>query len=300
MPRKSSRLGFTLLELLVVIGIIGLLIALLLPAIQMAREAARRAQCLNNLKQLGVAVHCYHDTWLCLPLGGVTFPGSWAGANQFVRLLPHLDQLAAYDTWNQSEHIWTPDNMQLVSYHLPVLLCPSDVNNDVLESNGWRIGRTSYRANVGSDLAGLFDPGDPTPIRFADVTDGLGKTFLFGEHNNAAARYSLSVYADETGWWLQPAGDCVFSGACRINAELDWTLDWPDIPVILSASSRHPAGANFCMADGSVRFVSENIDSWQLSRADLDAWTGSTPPKPTKLYQWLCTRAGNEVIDSDF
>jgi prepilin-type N-terminal cleavage/methylation domain-containing protein/prepilin-type processing-associated H-X9-DG protein len=136
MSKTASRRGFTLIELLVVIAIIAVLIALLLPAVQSAREAARRAQCTNNLKQLGLAVHNYHSTYNCLPAedmwmgatyGSQTNTGSWGwNASWPVCLLPNLEQSPLYNAYNQG---WAPDQVQnsTVAYNvLAVLLCPSD------------------------------------------------------------------------------------------------------------------------------------------------------------------------------
>ncbi len=158
--KRRSHLGFTLIELLVVIAIIAVLIALLLPAVQAAREAARRSQCINNLKQLGLAVHNYHSTYNALPaecvwMAATNFPtggtagsnGSW-GWNQSwaVVLLPNLEQTPMYNAMNVA---WTPDqpaNSTIAYNNILTLLCPSD-NQKARPNYPW--APTNYAGNQG-------------------------------------------------------------------------------------------------------------------------------------------------------
>jgi prepilin-type N-terminal cleavage/methylation domain-containing protein len=192
-----KRRGFTLIELLVVIAIIGVLIALLLPAVQQAREAARRIQCVNNLKQIGIALHNYHDTAGSLPFGQGGF--GWNDWNPQTFLLPYIEQTAVYNTINfcttcnsanpgQALNT-TSQRMQVSGY-----LCPSDTNR--LTSV---YGHVNYAANAGSNLQffgngfnGLFGwayrPIDTSwanrssnTVNFRDITDGLSNTVAFSE-----------------------------------------------------------------------------------------------------------------------
>ncbi len=304
------RRGMTLVELLVVIFIIGLLSALLLPAIQAASEKARRMQCRNNLKQLGLAVHQYHEAFQSTPLGGCLLQGTDPSVGIFVRLLPYIEQGPLYEQWDQSDWVIAPSNRRLGEAQIATLQCPSNVDSDPIIDDGGlgpiRYGRTSYQGNLGSLTPPQLSAGKhngnfylDSGVRFADITDGLSQTLLFGEHSNSRARWSEP--ADCCVWVSPGLGDSVFTTMSRINAKPDANLAWPDRPVSLGASSGHAGGAHLCLADGSVRFISDNIDSWQLSQADIDAIeTGVEPSQTPRLFQWLSTRNQGEVISGDY
>ncbi len=215
--RKSWRLtrAFTLVELLVVIAIIGILVALLLPAVQAAREAARRTQCVNNLKQVGVGFHNYHDTFRVLPPAYVIQPGGggvhgdpdpetrdagpgWAWGTL---LLPFLEQSALHATFDFNLPCWAPENSEPAQTQLSVFLCPSATNTTrpmvVRNAGGDELatfGRSTYVVNAGRDAPwdyavdsyqGIADGPlyRNSPTRFADVTDGLSNTVFGGEHH---------------------------------------------------------------------------------------------------------------------
>jgi prepilin-type N-terminal cleavage/methylation domain-containing protein len=145
----SRRRGFTLIELLVVIAIIAILIALLLPAVQQAREAARRTQCKNNLKQIGLALHNYHDAHDCFPFGwGGTRPATGSpGYSAISQLLPFFDQAPLYNTINFSLPLTDPANDVPRRQELPILRCPSDFDNPQPNAGG----AINYMANKGSN-----------------------------------------------------------------------------------------------------------------------------------------------------
>lgn len=213
--RKTHRSAFTLIELLVVIAIIATLVAILLPAVQQAREAARRSNCKNNLKQLGLAMHNYHDVHNAFtPAWGLCGNPRGPGANcpsYAMRLLPFLEQSALYDTidWNSPVEGSTTVNAQIRTELLPVFECPSDTQI-VTEagSNMWSQRLRNYVLNIGStrstwnlfgstsytDPNGLTTPNSPgigeirdlaparpMNVRMADVTDGLTNTYMIGE-----------------------------------------------------------------------------------------------------------------------
>ena len=203
---KTHRRGFTLIELLVVIAIIGVLIALLLPAVQSAREAARRAQCTNNLKQVGLALHNYESTNGSLPLGqGPTPTGFWNGWGAHARLLPFLEQQPLYtainfdlprgSSWNSLENI-TAQRTIVAAY-----LCPSD--EDALTNAE---GHNNYYMNTGSlpamstntptglfgGISSAFDPTLYTSklVKFSAIRDGLSNTAAFSERIKGIGRYN--------------------------------------------------------------------------------------------------------------
>jgi prepilin-type N-terminal cleavage/methylation domain-containing protein/prepilin-type processing-associated H-X9-DG protein len=205
------RKAFTLIELLVVIAIIAILVALLLPAVQQAREAARRSQCKNNLKQLGLAIHNYHDIFSVAPMGCTLEGGTIAGQpNQYRRfsaylgMLPYLDQAPLYDATvadldpaGGNTAAWQ-NGVPCVSATLPSILCPSDpksgreagkAHTNYLFSHGdnaWD-QNPAWNGNGGRGIRGFFtcsrnDGQGGTPRKFRDVTDGLTNTIAMGEH----------------------------------------------------------------------------------------------------------------------
>ena len=289
-----TRRGFTLIELLVVIAIIAILIALLLPAVQQAREAARRTQCKNNLKQFGLAIHNYHDVYLAFPPGYIDQNGhteaNW-GWGTYV--LPYIDQAPLFnqlDVGNNGglgEALTVAANLALMSKPLPAFRCPSDTapdintqqqlfdanmtNNQVATSNyvgangagDWSgSGTTPANAN----LKGTFGRNSRSRIR--DFTDGTSNTIVIGErawrvpdpatggNKNCGAGVVFGISSDGT---LPGRRKALSNGIPKINDSSDNAV--PQANCIRGFSSRHEGGAQFLMADGSVRFISENIVS---------------------------------------
>jgi prepilin-type processing-associated H-X9-DG protein len=253
--------------LLVVIAIIGILTAILLPAVQQAREAARRTQCRNNLRQIGLALHNYHDRAGSLPPltvvdGNGHDTGWWSW---IVRILPELDQQPLYAHLNLSENAWARchANKPYTSQRLSVLLCPSDPNSEgVYEANdvcpdGEAYALTSYLGCRGSTGQipdnGVFPAANQT-ARMADISDGTSTTILVGERPADPQAY--------WGWWAaglgvddHGLGDYVldtYEGlyAGDLNGSDDLWHYW----------SAHEGGAHFVMCDGSVQFLSYSID----------------------------------------
>jgi len=278
MHRRRASLGFTLVELLVVIAIIGILIALLLPAVQAAREAARRINCTNNLKQLGLAMHNYHDTHKCFPPGMMliddqgTIAGGWAWG---VFLMPFIEQSPLQDTlsvtkYTLSQVVSDPALLPMLQTRLTVFLCPSSTIEDLREFQGpgsEMVATANYTCSRGYfnySYKNFSPPSDPikknngmyygeSSTRFASVTDGTSSTFACGE------RTVLTAHQDDPSkWpsWCGPGGGGMMntvSSSVSTKLNLDGTS-------IHGFSSDHPDGANFCFADGSVRFVSELIE----------------------------------------
>lgn len=193
----KRRRGFTLIELLVVIAIIAILVALLLPAVQQAREAARRAECKSKMKQLGIALHNYHDVHRCLPgneVGCVKNPGSnanrcWEGWSGIAMLLPFMDQNNLYEGanfntyWNRNQTINGQNNRVVSSTLIVALLCPSDPTARKWTGNS---APTNYMLSAGP-VSSWHRPTGPGPFsresskRFRDFTDGTSNTILAGE-----------------------------------------------------------------------------------------------------------------------
>jgi prepilin-type N-terminal cleavage/methylation domain-containing protein/prepilin-type processing-associated H-X9-DG protein len=241
MSHRRDRSGFTLIELLVVIAIIGVLVALLLPAVQSARESGRRTQCVNNLKQLGLALQNYHDSHGSLPWGQCE-DDHWQDYSTHLAILPYLELGNVYNAFNIDD-IWTPEAMQggaqpgwpantTAQYtKISVFLCPSDM--DRLTT---RFGHNNYGGNSGSSpdsinslgaMNGPFIGADPSAVlntrvfTFADITDGLSQTAAFSEKvkgiGKAIARdplkpTSVVIYVPEVDPMNQPDG---YAAACR-------------------------------------------------------------------------------------
>ncbi len=286
MKRNRSR-GFTLIELLVVIAIIAILIALLLPAVQQAREAARRSTCKNSLKQIGLALHNYHETHKTFPigqmyrgnfdgsptsaLGGPGFAWSWS-------ILPHIDQAPLFKQFNPSVTLAKAPNVTLAQTFLTIFSCPSDdkpnnYNNRAVTQQA----TTSYLAAAGSydgyqggtvgnnpnklRYNGVFERdnrGQPTRIR--DLKDGATNTIMIAEvrwnmDNNG--RNNARLYGDCNASGYADGGTNVIltEGQYKMN----WTQPQGNPQPYRTAGSEHVGGAQFLLGDGSVRFISENI-----------------------------------------
>ncbi|HEV3338965.1 MAG TPA: DUF1559 domain-containing protein [Pirellulales bacterium] len=324
---SRHRKGFTLIELLVVIAIIGILVAMLLPAVQAARESGRRAQCINNLKQFGIAVHNYHDIHKRLPYGkGASFPGApvFARWSQHASLLPHLEQRPLYDILNFNYPPATPgmggvipfmpayanpggQNNVASTYPVPMFLCPSD---GAVSSSVWP-GQNNYAANQGSWLCDRLDTVDPNAIvaptevqtgifgflsrtSFADVLDGVSTTAFFSErlrgNGNPDPRSDIFIIPPQTSlqatwqtctsinpltatpltskWgasWVMGENCCVqYNHVAVPNSYSCGGTGFPgtmsNMAMQVAPSSYHPGGVNVCMGDGTVRFVTSEVD----------------------------------------
>lgn len=282
MPRQRRLRGFTLIELLVVIAIIAILMALLLPAVQQAREAARRMQCKNNLKQLGLALHNYHDTVNRLP--PLTFiPSGWSWSTM---LLPYVDQAPLYNSIAElsgqalpgrtpakgwSAYINSIPAPNPLSTQLSSFRCPSDAGSALVQVTDYlgygtrEYARSNYVASMGSDPNwgwGYYNGAFPQygSRSFREITDGLSNTLLLGEQRSPGLINGLHIGGDSI--W---AGDPSFSGRYSGgNNPFGFPPNFKSPDSFYAAEafdSFHPGGANFLMGDGSIRFISEFIDS---------------------------------------
>jgi prepilin-type N-terminal cleavage/methylation domain-containing protein/prepilin-type processing-associated H-X9-DG protein len=318
-PASRVRAGFTLIELLVVIAIIGLLIALLLPAVQAAREAARRTQCVNNFKQIALAMHNYHSSLNTFPPGRVRSRVAGLGLvfSCFAQILPQLEQKPCYDAINFSLNadrgIGGPENDTARRIRISQFLCPSDTSSifDAPDQSP-----TNYQMSVGTKHSVIDNDGilfENSRITFADIRDGTSQTALLSELVRSSSG-TANFIIETTGRRLisyeatcRPNGPAVqrargnrwIYGApnhtmyshhrppnhgdpdCRGGNPFGDATNaaWDLLSLDTAARSLHPGGVNFALADGSVRFAKTTIN--------LTVWRS------------LGTRNGGEVISSD-
>lgn len=338
----GSRRGFTLVELLVVIAIIGILVALLLPAVQSAREAARRITCTSNLKNVALAVLTHHDSQRHYPIsygaarGFDGEDGDGPSVGWIVQVLPQLEEQPLADRFkeggayegnfilnsgrapranqglaSQKNNISVPE---LMATELEILHCPTDQSVEGVSDQLWGWGAvpvsmTSYKGVIGDTVvspsdgegftndgsqfpSGTYERPSPfgnfprdchrdtrcrgffwrqtwqKPVKISRVSDGTSNTFMIGESVPEYDFHSVAFYSD--GDW------------CSCNSPLNFQIGLPPDPLtnwwdVRGFRSLHPGGANFALADGSVRFVAEDIDN--------------------VLYRTSCTRNGGEVVD---
>lgn len=259
---RRLRTGFSLVELLVVCSVIGTLIALVMPAVQAAREAARRAQCANNLRQIGLAIANYHEAMASLPMGCI----EWRPPSPHPRperqiawsalILPFVDNLAVYDQINFSLAFDAIANSTAARVRIAVYQCPTSQRkpNAIDEFGG-----SDYGGIFGERITSSNIPAKGTmliekAIPYSDILDGLSRTLVVGED---------SIFPD--GQWIN--GRNIFDQAYAINAAQGSENE---------LQSLHPQGAYGLFCDGSVRFLSERLD--------------------VRAVAAICTRAGGETV----
>jgi prepilin-type N-terminal cleavage/methylation domain-containing protein/prepilin-type processing-associated H-X9-DG protein len=313
------RCAFTLIELLVVIAIIAILIGLLLPAVQKVREAANRMSCTNNLKQIGLALHNYHDTNSTFPPGGVTNGpccGTQSGGTWTIYILPFVEQDNLYKQYDFSKTNEQNANPKFnpavpVRQFIKTYNCPSDLNINKLlvpasgpgADNGLLYATGSYRGVAGlTDGTGWFDaecgrvfplsqrgvlhsmsdPKSPPPFpknytappygveRIASITDGTSNTLMVGEYSTRTSDtrttfwgYTYTSY-NQSEVVLPPQSRQLLNDFDACSAIIVPGFTNGNNPCKRGWASFHPGVVNFCMADGSVRSISTNIDMLQL------------------------------------
>lgn len=301
--QRPARTAFTLVELLVVIAIIGILVGLLLPAVQAAREAARRMQCSNNLKQFGLALHNYHGTYGRFPFAIGGTGNKFSGASQ---LLPYLEQTNLFNQIDFTRAIADPLNASARLTELAVMRCPSDLQNTQPTAGG----AVNYCPNKGVSLRWNDSRADgvlflQSAIRFRDISDGTSCTAAYSERMIGDGSNGLSSPTDtylssgdpmtqDDAVELCNAVDIAdlanqfpqFMGAPWIDGKHGYQhISNPNArscgfqpagKATMAATSRHSGGVTVALCDGSVRFTTENIDS--------------------RVWRAVGTRQGGEVV----
>jgi prepilin-type N-terminal cleavage/methylation domain-containing protein/prepilin-type processing-associated H-X9-DG protein len=284
---KSNVLrGFTLVELLVVIAIIGILVGLLLPAVQSAREAARRLQCTNNLKQVGLGVLNYESATKRMPAGGIQSNF----VSGFASILPYLEQGNTYQQYDFDLYYTNPINVAVSKQKISVYLCPStniprEVPANATSASGAPVevgsastyllneGTNQYMAESDGAFPAIFDSYRNRHLRLANFTDGTSNTLAIGEttYDFPQYRWSTTVSA--------PLGGTVRWGTAR------WIVGYPRVgmgttlfplnarrvSITGGYTSQHVGGLNFSFIDGSVRFVSNGTDIETLNAVSTRA-----------------------------
>lgn len=351
---REKRTAFTLIELLVVILILGVLVALLLPAVQASRESARRAGCANNLKQLSLAILNYEQTHGGLPPGtsytpDVRFQSSNPPCSTLwdkgyaVRILPMIEQQALYQSFNQQLSVFSAQQATARQVQLNILHCPSDPSTAAARKadiefmrtiapglisvgESWIVGFSNYGvvsgslvnnatpnpgnncqvpASVKAQSNGCFPDRDSLPV--SAITDGTSNTIFLAETYLAdipkTSRDGSPFGA--LGWWFNGVQDNTVLTTMRpANFNLARFFS-PDAALGGIINSGHPGGVQVAMADGSVRWIKESIDSWKINPTTLmpgnsiRVATGYTNLPTPGIWQALGTRNGGETTSAD-
>ncbi len=279
--------GFTLIELLVVIAIIAILISLLLPAVQQAREAARRTECRNNLAQIGVALHSYQMSFEMLPPASINPTGpiinrpegyhmSW-----IAQILPMLGQANVFRHTDFSSGVYSAANAPVRRQRIRTLICPSAPNYPIQHPDLGTLQSSNYAACHGGDVVPIAEDNNGVMflnrgVNYRDILDGESNTIMVGE------QIIMNSPATPDYGWMSGTSSTICNTGVIANFNTLVASGATSLPVELPTeatptagfSSHHTGGLTVLLADGSARFLSENIDpktySWLGNRADLE------------------------------
>ncbi len=294
---RERRVGFTLIELLVVIAIIAILIALLVPAVQKVREAAARTQCVNNMKQIGIALHGYHDANKQLPSSEFhpngTNPVKW---NWIPKILGHCDQDPVHSQLNFKINGDLAPNYALLSKPFPLFLCPANPfalvmrEEETHPSPSFVLSQADYAANAGdyknaTGVGALPDYGNLNytsgevrgvmgrwgwAAKIVQITDGTSNTFAVGE---CVGAFCITQNLASQSWGTTAHPINYMNESLAANLPTQGNPRWDES---IGFRSFHPGGTNFLFCDGTVRFVDQSIDM--------------------VTYRALASRANNESV----
>jgi prepilin-type N-terminal cleavage/methylation domain-containing protein/prepilin-type processing-associated H-X9-DG protein len=323
--RRCSRVAFTLVELLVVIAIIGTLVAILLPAIQAARESARRSSCSNNLKQLAIGLHGHHDA-------KNSFPSAWTDskrASWMVYLLPYVEGNATFAAINWSNIIFAVTPRAVIEAPLPMTACPSDFVGPTRKPRGvytnysGSFGTGRMEQNNNRSFGNISPTGDgiffeKSAMRIKDITDGTSKTMLLGETLVSPAvstTFTFGAGYEPRGCvWDSESGGALFSARVEPNSggadvipycqaspsDAYWQQKTPCTSTTgspgrhIAARSLHGGGVQVAMADGAVVFIVDSVQSWQAGNGigNNDNWNAAW----LGVWQKLACRNDAQVL----
>lgn len=302
---RKPRSAFTLVEMLVVIAIIGVLIALLLPAVQAAREAARRTQCRNRMKQIGLAMHSYHDAHLVFPPGYISVAPNEEDWGWAVFLLPYMEREPLYDEMQPNERRLIemlrdpgtaplPPPRILVQTPIADFRCPSDRTEELLPATMRRfdgIGAGPDFEPATSNyvgVCGLWDRADGqknngvlygnSKVSIRDIADGTSRTLAVGERHRRCGAATWCGPRDPFG--ISDLGAYFVQG--RVSMKLNHPDDIGADTCREGFSSQHAGGGNFLFCDGSVHFIADNIG---FSNAGIDVYDPTLSLARTDAYR---------------
>lgn len=321
MLNRTKQRGFTLVELLVVIAIIGILVGLLLPAVQAAREAARRMQCSNGLKQLSLACHNYESAHKSFPTGQIF---SRAGDSRLnfrqngwswtAMILPFIEQGNQYAALDFRLDMHTSPNVEAIRNRNPAFECPSAANlpEDGVASDGILYAPTSYVGVAGAFPSSFIDGSGRSPrrdgmflrdgrIQFGDISDGTSNTLLIGEtihyfgvKSGMSATWDPNLYG-RARKGNNHAGHATLALTRIAYRQINPSLNLNVVNLREAFASYHTGGAQFSLADGSVHFISESIDHNQTHHNDF-----ANGSKILGTFQRLSNRQDGLVVDAGF